>query len=265
MRFGFATPLAASTEHVDYGFLDEIKKAGYDFAELPGILISRLTDAEFDDLYNWQMKEKLPVLGICYLFPGSLSVFSEDIGVVRTYLEKLFPRLEALRIKNVGFGSGQSRWIPQGIALEKGKERFVDVIKEEFLPLAKKHSLRILIEPLRTTETNFINTLDQGQEILTRINDPEVMLLADTMHMMYAKEDEETIKRSISSIGHVHISEKGRILPVKKYSEECGALIGILNKLGYDQTVSFETRCSNITELQEARTLLEAEIRTTGA
>ena len=49
--------------------------------------------------------------------------------------------------------------------------------------IAQSYGIVVCVEPLNRAESNFINTLQEGAEIVRRVNHPHIRLLADLYHM----------------------------------------------------------------------------------
>jgi sugar phosphate isomerase/epimerase len=72
----------------------------------------------------------------------------------------------------------------------------------------------VLVEPLNRYETRFINRLEQGVDILKRVNNPHVQIMADFFHMSIEETNiAASIKAAGSYIKHVHLADSTRLLP----------------------------------------------------
>lgn len=76
---------------------------------------------------------------------------------------------------------------------------------------ADRHGQMVLFEPLNRYETNLVNTIAQGLELLASLDAKNVRLLMDIFH---ANIEEANIAESIRSapfaIGHVHFADSNR-------------------------------------------------------
>ncbi len=59
---------------------------------------------------------------------------------------------------------------------------------------------------------------------------------------MYNEEDAEDLKLIYPVLHHVHICEMDRMLPENGFSPFLTKALGILKELGYDETISFESK-----------------------
>ena len=79
---------------------------------------------------------------------------------------------------------------------------------------AQKHDVEIHVEPINRLESNFINTTEDGLEIVERVNRPNFALCMDLYHMYI---EDESIKGSImrakDHLRHFHFSDSDRLPP----------------------------------------------------
>ena len=80
-------------------------------------------------------------------------------------------------------------------------------------PLAEKYGITIAVEPLNRGETNFINSLAEGVEIIEAVKSPRVRLLCDIYHMLKEDESPDEIVKYGKHIVNCHIAEKEKRTP----------------------------------------------------
>jgi D-psicose/D-tagatose/L-ribulose 3-epimerase len=79
---------------------------------------------------------------------------------------------------------------------------------------AHAHGKVICLEPLNRFETDFINTVEQGLQMINDVNSPALKLAPDTFHMnIEEKNPAATIRRAGRHIGHFHASGSDRGTP----------------------------------------------------
>jgi sugar phosphate isomerase/epimerase len=80
---------------------------------------------------------------------------------------------------------------------------------ESVLGKAKELALTICIEPLSPVETNFINTVSQGMDIVRKINHPNLKIHLDVKAMSSETIPVPDIIRSVKAqdIGHFHVND----------------------------------------------------------
>jgi len=106
--------------------------------------------------------------------------------------------------------------------------------------LAANHAVKLIYEPLNRYETNLINTLADGVELIRSLSCDNVLLLADLFHMNI---EEQSIADAIGAagkyIGHVHFADSNR-RPVGMGHTEMSEIAKALSKIGFDGYASAE-------------------------
>ena len=245
MRYGMCTDIATATrDRVEYALLERIKEAGFDYVEFPLMMIETLSEEDFDFLLKELKRLDLKCDCSCNYFPGRIKVTGPDANkeIIDAYLDKAMGRAQRMGVKKIVFGSNNSRNLPEGYPLEKGYDDFCRTLTESCVPYCQKYGIYVVLEPLRHTATNIMITLKDGEYVQKRVNRPEVMLLADLMHMMYNEEDMNDLREAKPVLKHVHICEKDRLLPEDGFSKELFSGLQVLKEIGYDETISFEAK-----------------------
>ena len=110
----------------------------------------------------------------------------------------------------------------------------------ECTEFAKEYNIRLTLEPVNRYESNFINTLNEGIELIKRVGASNLGLLADTFHMNIEEVSiNDSIIQAKDYITHVHFADSNRWAP------GCGHLdfaqiVQTLKKIGYQGYVSAE-------------------------
>lgn len=245
MKYGFCTDIATKTrDQVEYELLSRIKEAGFDYVEFPLMMIETLSDEAFETLLH-----KLKELGLgcdcsCNYFPSSIKVVgpSADKEKIGAYLDKAMGRAARMGVQKIVFGSCGSRNLPEGMREEDGFDQLIDVIESCIIPACQKYGVTVVIEPIRRQSANFIITLEDGLKVVNAVDVPEIMLLADLMHMNYNDEDPQDIHSVFSSLCHVHLCERDRVLPEDGFSPFLSECLDVLKAGGYNDTISFESK-----------------------
>jgi sugar phosphate isomerase/epimerase len=103
--------------------------------------------------------------------------------------------------------------VPDGFSKETAREQFLRAVSS-YAPLAERHGVIIVIEPVCRVDSNFIMSLADGADIVNTVGHPNVRLLADNFHMDIEGEPPTEIERFASILEHIHVSEiKGRAIP----------------------------------------------------
>lgn len=155
----------------------------------------------------------LETVGLHWLFAGQkdLNITTMDNkirGRTRDYLSCLLDLCSDLGGKVLVLGSPKQRSLQSGQTFEQAEKRACDLF-ESVLDKARGLDLTICIEPLSPVETNFINTVVQGMEIVRKINHPNLKIHLDVKAMCSEQKPVPEIIRSVKveDIGHFHVND----------------------------------------------------------
>jgi D-psicose/D-tagatose/L-ribulose 3-epimerase len=120
---------------------------------------------------------------------------------------------------------------------------------------AERRGVRLAIEPLNRFETDFINTVEQGLDLLDRIGASNVGFLLDTFHMnIEEKNIPEAIRQAGSKVFHFHSCENDRGTPGTGHIDWMG-VSSALREINYSGPVVIEAFTTEITEIAKAVSL----------
>jgi len=195
------------------GGYDTAMRHGYDFAEATVGLIMKL---DADELAR-AVENKLTFEVANSFIPPTLPIcetMKNDPDKLRAYVAEAMRRMKLLGCGMVIFGSGAARRIPEGMDLAEAH-----ALLDSFLvmcdALAGEHGVLVVLEPLNTSETNFMTSVAEGYAIAKRLALPNVRLLADAYHMAKENESTDILKKVEDILVHVHVSEPDRSYPGK--------------------------------------------------
>jgi sugar phosphate isomerase/epimerase len=155
----------------------------------------------------------LEVVGLHWLFAGPeglrITTMDKNIwGRTRDYLSCLLDLCADLGGKVLVLGSPKQRNLQAGQTYEQAQKRASDLL-ESVLDKARTLNLTICIEPLSPVETDFINTVAQGMEIVRQINHPNLKIHLDVKAMCSEPTPVQDIIRTVKAedIGHFHVND----------------------------------------------------------
>lgn len=106
-------------------------------------------------------------------------------------------------------GSMQGRW-GEGVSREQALGWLSDAL-DDLAGHASQHRVPLLFEPVNRYETNLVNRIAQGKELLGPLKARNVKLLADLFHMNIEEKDlGESLRLGGEDIGHVHFADSNR-------------------------------------------------------
>lgn len=201
------------------GFEESIYKAaeyGYLGVELA---LKSADDIKPDALAKWLDKSKLEVscisTGQVFATLGLYFTHS-DIEIRRKAIEvfKGFIHLakDFGKMVNVGRVRG---FVANGQSVEESEKLFIDTATR-ICEIAGNCGVSIIIEPVNRYEINFINNLDEGALLLSKMKLPNIGLMPDVFHMNI--EDDkigDSLARNASLIRYIHLADSNRLAPGK--------------------------------------------------
>ncbi|MDQ4141883.1 MAG: sugar phosphate isomerase/epimerase [Bacteroidota bacterium] len=106
--------------------------------------------------------------------------------------------------------------------------------------VAESHEVPLIYETLNRYETNLINTLEDGVNLISSFQIPNVKLLADLFHMNIEESSlPESIRTFGSAIGHIHFADSNR-RPVGFGHTSVPEIASALKEINYDDYLSAE-------------------------
>lgn len=243
---------------------EKMQQYGYSYVEegVSHFLAPIKSEEEFNKLLEEAANSPLPVKACNSFIPGNLKSVGADAvhNEVLEFAETAFRRAQRAGVEIIVFGSGGSRSIPEGFSREKARAQFVELGKK-MSPIAQKYNVTIVLEPLNTTECNFINSVTEGGEIVKDINHPNFMLLADLYHMKMENEGPESIVKYGKLIKHVHLAEKQDRAVPGTFNEDFRPYFNALKKIRYKGKLSIEARWKDFdTQIPVAITTIKTQL-----
>ena len=234
---------------------------GYDYLELQFAATALLAESEYQSLRQEVLASPLPVEVMNCMVPGGISLCSPagSGDEMQQLLTTGFARAHELGVRLVVFGSGNARRIPDGMTPEKAYAYILAFLRQA-AGLAAPYGIAIAIEPLRTLECNFINSIREAQKLACDVNEPNVGAMADLYHIAYDGDDMTAMGEG-PGILHAHIAHpisRSCPKPGDGYEGLYKEFFGILKEIGYEGRVSIEGNVSEFSsEELDAYSLLD--------
>jgi sugar phosphate isomerase/epimerase len=239
IQVGYCTRLAS---------LEAAKAAGFDYVELATSEIAGLSDAEFEQAVARIRQVGLPVPAMNLFLPATLKVTGPDVNrdEQMAYVKQAFARLHRIGTTVVVFGSGGARQVPAGFPKDEAFRQLVE-FGRRIAPEARARGITIAVEPLRTEETNIINSAAEGLSLVEAIGDPNFQLMVDFYHLASVKEDPSIIVRARDHIRHLHMANpEGRVFPRAASEYDYAPFFAALRTIGYDKRISVEASTKDL-------------------
>ncbi len=219
------------------GSLDQLENVaawGYDYAEISPSLLG--IDEAAGTLERKALEQielsPVPVTAMCGFLNRSKVVGPEvDNTPVRDYVIRLFDAMRQTGVPVIGYGSGGSRFVPNGFPRDRALEQ-VNEFLQMCADLGEPRGVQVALEPYNYDDANLINTVPEGVEMVQTVNRPGIQLMADFFHMRLNGESFDTLAAAGPYLIHAHIAEPGRGRPQTTPAEHA-AYLRTLCEAGY--------------------------------
>lgn len=222
--------------------LEAAKAAGFDYVELSATEMAALSDADFDAAVAKIKAVGIPTPAANLFVPAAIRLTGPqtDPDAQMAHVKKVMSRLSKVGVEVIVFGSGGARRVPDGFAKDAAFKQLVDFGRRAANE-AKPYNITIAIEPLRTQETNIINSAAEGLELVQAIDHPNFQLMIDFYHLASEHEDPSIVLRAKDHIRHLHTANpQGRVFPLKWEEYDYAPFFANLRAIGYDKRISVE-------------------------
>jgi len=187
----------------------------------------------------------LEVVGLHWLFvgPTGLHITTPDVAVwreTRDYLSCLVDLCSDLGGKVLVVGSPKQRNILPGQTWQGAWKRATELFSA-VLGKASRLGVTLCIEPLSPKETDFINTVAEGLQMVRQINHPNFKLHLDVKAVCSESRPVPEIIRSVKAedIGHFHVNDPNLYGPGMG-DVDYGPIAEAIRDIGYDKWLSVE-------------------------
>ena len=225
-----------------------VKSVGYDGLEVaPFTLAPRITDV--DKARRAQLRSEadaagVAIIGLHWLLAGTEGFYltSPEVAVRERTSRYLVDLAEATRDFGgdlMVFGSPKQRSLLPGVEPQAAFDYAVDTFRRA-MPGIAGAGISLCMEPLGPSETDFINTAEDGARLMEAIGDPNFILHLDVKAMSSEPTPiPDIIARFAPRTGHFHANDPNRRGP--GFGEvDFVPIFQALKDAGYDRWVSVE-------------------------
>lgn len=219
------------------------KKAGFDYAELPGGMLLIQPPDSLKRLEEQIHASGMPCPAINALVHPSVRVTGDQVdnGKVEEYFHRAFALASRVGAKHLVFGSSGARNVPFGFPMEKAWDQLVSLLKR-VAPGAAEKNVTLVVEHINRLEGNIVCTFAEGVKLVEQVNHPHVRCLVDHFHLGLGNESTDLLKAKIGLVKHAHTSNiLERTLPLTNRHEASGiAFLKEMKAAGYQGGISVE-------------------------
>ena len=223
---------------------DEAFDWNFDYIEgFPGMLGPDENDprAEANALKRIE-QHNLPMKSLCGFIPDpqgrGLMVVGPDVCLdrLRLFVTRIFDRMQRAGIEVIGYGSGGSRWVPDGFNPDVARQQVADFM-HLCADIGEPRGVEVALEPYNRDDANLLNTVEDATEFIAGVDRTHAKLMADFFHMKLNNESFDTLAAAAPHLIHAHIAEPGRGRP-QTTREDHAAFLQALQRYGYDGRVT---------------------------
>ncbi|KAA2240068.1 sugar phosphate isomerase/epimerase [Chitinophaga agrisoli] len=220
-------------------------KAGYIYIEegVSRLLSPVVNDAQFASQAADIKQTRCKVQTCNGFIPGTIKIVGPQVDEARVlgYVDTVMQRAQKAGIQLIVLGSGDARKIPDGVDHAVVKKQFI-VLCRKMAEVAAKYDRIIAMENLNSTETNFINTLAEANDVVNAIHHPNFKLTADIYHMLKENEPASVIDNAKGNLVHCHIAEREKRAAPGVAQQDFRPYFAALHRIGFDGRIMVECR-----------------------
>ncbi len=243
MKFGVCTTID------NYNMLSE---AGFDYIELAGNAIAKMSDEEFAKVKETVANGKVKCCGFNAALPPEIVLCGEgfDLEKAKEHATILCKRGSELNISAIGIGSPKSRNFKEGDSLEQAWAQ-VESFISMFAEVAAPYNIIVMYESLNRTESQFGLKIREGADLVQKLGKDNVKIVFDIYHFHMEQEALSELKYALPYIQHVHIAE--RVGTERRYPSEdlytfYADCIKTIADYGYDNAICTEAFDGDVKE-----------------
>lgn len=234
--------------------IEQAAKYGFDYLEVSLKWLQTLSPEELDEFEAELKKHGVTVDAFNCFYGPEVKLMGDEVDLeqIKKVTRENVDLAARFNPSVVVIGSGGARTIPEGFPKEKAVKIFSEAVDLAASICAEK-GIRVVIEPLRHKETNFINTILEGKEMGEAIGNPNVGCLIDFFHFAQNGEEMDTIDQLEGKLIHAHLARPSddRLVPRKEDEATVRLWMEKLRKIGYDERLTLECSWKNANSFEE--------------
>jgi sugar phosphate isomerase/epimerase len=218
--------------------IGKIAGLGYDGVEL-AVRDPRLLDAAAVQALVAQHGLEVPALGTGQAYgEEGLSFTHPEADIRRRAVERVEAHIDLARVLGavviIGLIRGKST---PGVPAAASQHRLIEALRE---CAARDRAVKLAIEPINRYETDLVNTVRSGLDLLDKVGMENVGLLLDTFHMNIEEPSlTASIVTSKDRLFHFHIADSNRWYPGAGHTP-FAPVVDTLRQIGYEGFLSAE-------------------------
>ena len=242
MRIGCCgSMISPATDATGIEVLEPLAALGFDYIELSLSDLTALSEEKFLELAARLARCGLRCESCNNFFPSRVRLTGPEarLSAALDHAGEALARAARLGVRVIVFGSSGAKNVPPGFPREEAWRQIVNLL-QLLGPLAERHGITIVIEPISRPESNLVNRAADGLRLVREVDHPSVQLLVDYYHLMTEREDPEIVLEARTAIHHVHFAKvEGRAFPTQ-FEAAYARFFDYLRQIQYSGRCSIE-------------------------
>jgi len=236
---------------------NELCELGYDFIELSGAAVMKMSEGELEEAVKLIDKNKVPCNGFNAYCTAELPMAGHRYNpeAARGYAVEICRRGKALGIRVIGLGAPPSRRIPKEFNRLVAAEQMKDFIRIT-CEAGEEQGIVLLLEALNPHVCDLVTHTREALEIVRDLDMPNLAMVLDFHHVTQSDEDVSEIDYVMPYVKHLHIDhtrKDGRYHLVEEGRDFYSLCVSSAKASGYDGTIAIEPTASKASFGEEAR------------
>jgi len=239
-----------------------LKKAGYDYAEVPLARLLKLPEEAVRDYARQFSDAGIPVEAFNNSIPSRLPIIGPEFcaDTLRRYIDRAIQLACLLGVKVITMCGPIRDWVPEGFTWEEGFPQYVEFMRM-YADAAAEHGITLAIEPINQEENGFISTVGEACRVIRSCGRSNITVVVDFYHFFKEHDNwEALLTEHKDAVSHVHYAAlPQRTFPGREDEAQCRMILEAFVKAGYTGRVSIEAHTVNPErELPEAGTMVRS-------
>ncbi len=195
--------------------LEKVRSLGYEYIDLSMLDSSSIDQDELAKrIDRARLKTYAISTGQSYINDG-LSLYASDMDKRSRAIERIKGHID-LAVKlgsRVIIGGVRGKIEATGVDFQKVRDAGEKALRS-CTEYAHSRNVTLLIEPLNRYETNVVNTLQEGIELIDKLGSENLKLLPDTFHMNIEESSLfDNLNDAAAYIDYIHFADSNRLAP----------------------------------------------------
>jgi sugar phosphate isomerase/epimerase len=227
----------------------DAKSAGFEYVELALQGVLPMSDAEFHQLAGQLAELGLHARTGYNAIPKEIMLVGPqaDAATQDTHLARLLARAAELKLEYLILNAGASWKVPEGFSRDQAFRQLTEFARR-FASAAAAKNITVLVEPLRSTDSNMLTTIAEAVALVEAVRHPNFQMMVDYSFLRIQKDDVTALLKARGHLRHVHIAnpEKNpRVYPMDENESDYASFFRVLKTIGYRGGISVHAGTNN--------------------